>query len=143
MNDLISEASAAAERRAAPRHKVNLRASVIITAVTMNTQAGESEDAESYFVLQGQLLDVSKTGLALIVSRSDARELKRLGDDIVFRLLLPLPVEAIELEAAPVRYRQMDGTDRILVGAVITNMNGRDRILFMDFTEQFGDSRNP
>lgn len=54
------------------------------------------------------------------------------------RLLLPLPKKAIELDAAPVRYQQLDENrdDKFLIGAQITNMNSRDRILFMEFIRE-------
>lgn len=124
------------EKRVAPRYTVNLRSSVIITAVSYS-----SADNETYLVLQGRLLDVSRTGLALVISRTDLLELKQLGTDVVFRLLLPLPGQAIELEATPVRYQQLDDSEagQVLVGANITNMNGRDRIVFIDFIHQFED----
>ena len=135
MNNSHKEIVANEERRAARRYKVNLKASVIITAVNRTI-----DNEESYLVLQAQLLDVSKTGLALLISYTDASALKKSGGDLIFRLLLPLPAEAIELEVVPVRYRVLEGTSRILVGANITNMNGRDRILFMDFINEFEDS---
>lgn len=126
------------ERRAASRHKVNLDASVIITAV--KPAAGDA--SESYHILQAQLLDVSRTGLGLIISNSDIQQLKAFGDDLTFRLLLPLPAEAIELEAVPVRYERLNETEtrRIVVGANVTNMKGRDRVLFMDFINRFENS---
>ena len=148
MNALDKKINFNEERRVAARHKVNLKASVIITAVGRAAKAGKQEeedddDAESYLILQGQLLDVSRTGLALIISNADARELGKLADDLVFRLLLPLPAQAIELEAVPVRRQRLETskTGRILVGASITNMSGRDRVLFMDFIDRFEDGK--
>jgi hypothetical protein len=61
-----------------------------------------------------------------------------LGKDSVMRLLLPLPKKAIELEAVPVRYQQLDKkeADKVLIGALIRDMNGSDRILFMQFIRE-------
>ena len=125
----ISDAEA---KQIAPRHQVNLRSSVLITALA----ADESED---YYVLQGQLLDVSVSGLALIISNDDMLKLNELGDELKLRLLLPLPAQAIELEAVPVRYQKLNEgkAGKILLGAQITDMSGRDRILFMDFIHQY------
>jgi hypothetical protein len=118
------------ERRSAPRHKIGSESSILITAV--GDSAGNKE---SCFVLQGRLRDVSLSGVAIIISFKDMIELKSLGNDLTLHLLLPLSVKAIELDATPVRYEPLDGkgAGRILVGARITNMKGRDRILFMEF----------
>jgi hypothetical protein len=121
------------ERRAAPRYKIELHSSVLITAF-----GSSADDKESCLVLQGQMLDVSISGLGLIVSNADIKELIKLGKDSVMRLLLPLPKKAIELEAVPVRYQQLDkkDADKVLIGALIRDMNGSDRILFMQFIRE-------
>lgn len=133
MNDLSKKTSIEEERRVAPRYNINLKSSVLITAIRTS-----SDGEEDYLILQGQLRDVSITGLALIISSDNMRELKMFGEDFVLRLLLPLPIKAIELEAVPVRFQRIDKSKNgsILVGAHITNMNGRDRILFMDFIRE-------
>lgn len=130
MNELNKTTSADKERRVAPRYKISLKAPVLITAIT-----GATVDKEQYFVLRGQTLDVSISGLALIIPNSDWREIERLGRDCLLRLLLPLPSEAIELEVSPVRFQLLNESERgeILVGTHIINMKGRDRILFMEF----------
>lgn len=66
------------------------------------------------------------------------KELGIFGMDWVIQLLLPLPSGAIELEVTPVRYQRLDETemDEILVGTHITNMSGRDRVLFMEFIHE-------
>ncbi len=122
------------EKRAAPRYRVSLNSSVLITAVR-----GDDDNKEPYLFLQAQLLDVSRSGLALLISEENMGELALLGDDLVLRLLLPLPEKAIELEAVPARYKQFveSGKGKILLGASITNMNTRDRILFMNFINEY------
>ena len=133
MNDGYKKTNINEERRGAPRYKINLNSSVLITAIR-----NSGDDKESYLVLQGQLRDVSMTGLALIISYDDMCELEMFGDDLVMRLLLPLPVKAIELETKPVRYQRLDEseTGKVLVGTHIINMDGCERILFMDFIHQ-------
>jgi c-di-GMP-binding flagellar brake protein YcgR len=124
------------ERRAAPRHKVNLRFWVLITAVSNPTQ-----NQEQYFFLRARTLDVSASGLALIVSAEDVREIQRLGSESVMRLLLPLPGEAVELEAMPVRFVHMNSeSDEVLVGAKIINISDRDRERFMKFIRECENS---
>lgn len=133
INDSSKEPCVTEERRAAPRYKIELKSSVLITIIS-----NSATDKESYFVLQAQLLDVSISGLALIISSADMIELRELGNDSMMRLLLPLPKKAIELEAIPVRYQQLDKNkdDKILLGAQITDMNSFDRILFMEFIRE-------
>ncbi len=133
INDSSKEPCVKEERRAAPRYKIELKSSVLITIIS-----NSATDKESYFVLQAQLLDVSISGLGLIISVANMRELKKLGNDSMMRLLLPLPKKAIELEAIPVRYQQLDKNkdDKILLGAQITDMNSSDRILFMEFIRE-------
>lgn len=120
-------------RYIAPRYKVNLEGSVLMTAV-----APDENEEENYLALQGNLLDVSRSGLALIVSEEDQRELEAMGSKTVLRLLLPLPAQAIELEAVPVRYQPLtEGKNKVLIGAQIVKMSGRDQILFTDFIDQY------
>ena len=122
------------ERRQTPRHKNELKSLIQITAIS-----NSAEVKEPLFVLQGQLLDVSLSGLAMTISLNNVGELKLLEEDLSVHLLLSLPVKAIELDATVVRYRSLVGsrTVQILVGARITNMKERDRRLFMEFINHF------
>ena len=133
MNNFYKETISGEDRRIASRYKINLKSSVLITAIQ-----NSADEEEIYLILQGQLRDVSMTGLALIISYDDMQELTIFGEDSLLRLLLPLPVQAIELEAFPVRYQWLDESQNgeVLIGAQITNMNGRDRILFMEFIRE-------
>ncbi len=128
-----------AYRHVAPRHKINLKEPVIITAI------GKSiPDQEDYHVLQGRTLDISVSGLALIISSDTRQELKKLGDEWVMHLLLPLPAKSIELEVTPVRYQELSNSETgdVLVGTHITDMKGQDRIIFMEFINQFESGPN-
>lgn len=135
MSDDFGNTASVKERCIAPRHKVNLRASVLITAIAWDITGERAE--ERYLALQGQLLDVSRSGLALIISSADYRELEALGKEAVLQLMLPLPAQAVELEASPVRFERLNQGERVLLGAHITKMRGRDRILFMEFINQY------
>lgn len=130
MNEFYKQINPSTDRRIASRYRINLKSSVLITAIQIS-----ADGEESYLILQGQLRDVSVTGLALTISYDDMQELTVFGEDSLLRLLLPLPNQAIELEAFPVRYEWLDNseTNEVLVGAQITNMKGRDRVIFMDF----------
>lgn len=133
MSDENKNISGIRNQQIAPRHKVNLEGSVLMTAVAQN-EDGE----EQYLALQGNLLDVSRSGLALIISDEDHCELEALGNKTVLQLLLPLPVQAIELEVVPVRSEQLpQSKNKVLIGAQIVKMSGRDQILFTDFIDQY------
>ena len=135
MNNSDEKSVSGNERRAATRHEISLSSSVLITA-----SSGSADAKEPYLFLQGQLLDVSRSGLALIISTDDMRELQMLGSDPLLRLLLPLPTKAIELEASPVRFEHQEDENAevsVLMGAHITNMSSRDRILFMKFINDY------
>lgn len=90
------------------------------------------------------MLDVSVSGLPLLISDGDAREIDSLGTDLSIRLLLPLPEKAIELEVTPVRYKQSDENknSKVLMGTHIINMHARDRILFMNFINDYETLEN-
>jgi hypothetical protein len=55
----------------------------------------------------------------------------------MIRLLLPLPVKAIELEVSPVRYQPLGEAEKVLMGAFITDMKGSDRVIFMEFINDY------
>lgn len=78
INNSPGETGIKEEQRRAPRHKIELKSSVLITVISYS-----ADDKESYFVLQAQLLNVSISGLALIISNADMQALKRLGNNSV------------------------------------------------------------
>jgi len=139
MNEADKKSIPGGEQRVAPRYAVSLDASVLITAFR-----GDAENKESYLFLHGQLLDVSRSGLALHISEDDMQELNALGTGLMMHLLLPLPAKAVELEVELVRYRQIDEGEqgKVLVGTRITNMNTRDRILLMNFINNYETPQN-
>lgn len=118
------------ERRAAPRFKAELRASVLILAVR------GSEYPERFHALKGRTRDISSSGLALTISDGEMSQLARFGLDCQMQMILPLPKGAIELSAAPARYEWLAAERRWLIGARITEMNADDRALFIDFVNE-------
>lgn len=133
MNHFEKAVSLVKERRAAPRHIAELKAPVLITAIGLS-----GRDTEECLFMHGRTHDVSVSGLALIISNEDRQELSRLGNEWVMHLLLPLPKEAIEIEVTPVRFQPFASgkTGEILVGAHITRINDRERVLFLDFIHE-------
>ena len=133
MGESEDEKNKIAERRAAPRFKVNLKASVLIMIVWEG-----SVENERFLPLVGQTRDVSQSGIAVLISKGDLAEIEKLAGDWIMKLLLPLPSGSIELEAEPRRFQPFDERDagKVLVGAHITNMSGRDRIVFIEFIRE-------
>jgi hypothetical protein len=127
------------ERRYAPRYAVDFNAPVLVSAVKEDGSGGEQ-----LFPLRAVLHDVSDSGLALTVSRSDMAGLGRFGLDFRMRLLLPLPDGPLELEAEPVRFQRLregDSAGDFRVGAHITDMSGRDRARYMAFIAELSEGR--
>ena len=118
------------DRRVATRHIANLKAPVLITAICIG-----ADNREQCLFLQGRIVDVSLTGVALIISCEDRQELESLGNEWVMHLLLPLPSEAIELEVTPVRFQPIasERSDNVLIGAQISRIGTRERAVFMEF----------
>ena len=128
------------DRCVAPRHAANLQAAVLITAIGIG-----ADNREECLFLQGQTVDVSLTGVALIISLEDRRELESLGNEWVMHLLLPLPREAIQLEVTPVRFQPIrsERSEEVLIGAEISQMGTRERELFVEFIRDCESSSMP
>lgn len=118
------------ERRIAPRYKVRLETRVLMIA-EREVEGGQEE----VLPLSGYTRDISESGLALIVTGRDMVALSALGEGYTLRLVLTLPAGPIHVIVTPVRYQRLgdaEGSD-FLIGAQITDMCGRDRVLFMEF----------
>ncbi len=83
--------------------------------------------------LNGHTLDVSATGMALVVPAIRIGEHYLTGEDRRLRVKLELPGGPIEILMAPVRYESLE-EDQIesgyLIGARIIEMSGGDRADF-------------
>jgi hypothetical protein len=120
-------------RGVAPRFKVRLGVPVLVLV----TPSRNSPD-EQFLALQGEVSDVSESGLALTVSAGGMKELLSFGLDCTMQMVLPLPNGAVELQAAPARYQKLRGDEGngVMVGAYITDMSGRERARYMEFIGQ-------
>jgi hypothetical protein len=80
--------------------------------------------------LGGHTLDVSRTGLALIVSAIRIGEHYLAGADRKLHVKLELPTGPVEMKVATVRYECLDESREdtgYLIGARITEMSDQDR----------------
>lgn len=128
--DAVPPAGMVAERRAAPRYKVRLETRVLMIA-ERETGGGDAD----VLPLSGYTRDISESGLAVIITSRDMDALSALGEDYTLRLVVTLPAGPVQLTVAPARYQRLGETETadFLVGAQITDMSGRDRVLFMEF----------
>lgn len=126
----------AGERRIAPRYKVRLETRVLIIA-EQEAEGGQGE----VLPLAGYTRDISESGIALVISGEDMAALSELGDGYTLRLVLTLPAGPVQLTVTPVRYQRLGETEGadFLIGAQVTDMSGRDRVLFMEFIRGLAD----
>ena len=89
--------------------------------------------------LQGHTLDISTSGLALIVPAIRIGEHYLTGDDRRLWLKLELPEQTIDMQVAPVRYESLDTheTERgYLIGVKITEMTDEHRALYNQYVKR-------
>lgn len=86
--------------------------------------------------LAGHTRDMRATGLSLVVPDIRIGDQEIVGPDRTLRIVLELPSGPIEIQAAPVRYEQLDekGTEQgYLVGARITEISDSDCVRFVKY----------
>ena len=89
--------------------------------------------------LNGHTLDISATGLALVVPAIRIGEHYLAGSDRRVYLKLQLPGGPIEMKVATVRYEALEETDEetgYLIGARIVEMSDADRASFDKYLAQ-------
>lgn len=116
------------ERRIAPRRKVRLETGVLMMAAGVSVEGGEQ-----MITLTGHTYDISESGIGLVITSKDMQALSSFGFDYTLQLVLTLPSGPIELVIAPVRHQPLNEGKEYLIGAQITDMNGRDRVRFMEY----------
>jgi len=80
--------------------------------------------------LDGHTLDVSATGLALVVPAIRIGEHYLAGSDRKLHIRLELPSGPVEMWVATVRYESLEEETGYLIGARIMEMNDLDRASF-------------
>jgi|ERR1044071_6861978 len=80
--------------------------------------------------LDGYTLDVSSTGLALVVPAIRIGEHYLAGDDRKLHIKLELPAGPVEMRVATVRYESLEDGSGYLIGARILEMSASDRASF-------------
>ena len=85
--------------------------------------------------LNGHTLDVSSTGLALIVPAIRIGEHYLAGSDHRLYVKLELPSGPIEMKVATVRYESLEDESGYLIGARIVEMSDADRKSFEKYVQ--------
>ena len=88
--------------------------------------------------LDGHTLDVSATGLALVVPAIRIGEHYLAGSDRKLYIKLELPNGPVELKATAVRYESLDDDSGYLIGARILEMRDSDRATFEKYVSSRG-----
>src|SRR6185503_735171 len=83
--------------------------------------------------LDGHTLDVSTTGLALIVPAIRIGEHYLAGADRKLHVKLELPSGPVEMKLAAVRYESLEDDTGYLIGARILELSDTDRVSFAKY----------
>ena len=83
--------------------------------------------------LDGHTLDVSATGLALVVPAIRIGEHYLAGDERKLHIKLELPTGPVEMRVATVRYESLDDEAGYVIGARILEISDSDRASFDKF----------
>ena len=89
--------------------------------------------------LDGYTLDVSSTGLALVVPAIRIGEHYLAGDDRKLHIKLELPAGPVEMRVASVRYESLEDGSGYLIGARILEMSASDRASFDKYVASRAD----
>lgn len=112
-----------------PRYEVQAEAH-ISSVLVFDHEQNDDEDDEM-LVIMGYTHDISESGLGIIVPEGSIDELGVIGS--TFHIVLGLEQGSVDIEAEAVRYQRLEAGKGYLIGAHITNMNGRDRVLFLQY----------
>jgi c-di-GMP-binding flagellar brake protein YcgR len=118
-------------RRRARRARVRL--TFTLTLADLRTSSNGSRRLPS---LRGHTLDISTTGMALVVPAIRIGEHYLVGEDRRLHLKLELPSGPVELKLAPVRYESLEEDPEeagYLIGALISDMDQADRVRFDEY----------
>ena len=111
------------------RHSKRVRARLSFT-LSLSDPRISSNGHRRLPSLNGHTLDVSATGLALVVPAIRIGEHYLAGDERKLHIKLELPNGPIEMRVATVRYESLEDETGYLIGARIVEMSDADRASF-------------
>lgn len=111
------------------RHSRRVRASLSFT-LSLSDPRMNSNGSRRLPSLDGHTLDVSATGLALVVPAIRIGEHYLAGADRKLHIKLELPSGPVEMRVATVRYESLEDGTGYVIGARILEMSESDRASF-------------
>jgi hypothetical protein len=114
------------------RHSKRVRARLSFTLSLSDPRVG-TNGARRLPALNGHTLDVSSTGLALIVPAIRIGEHYLAGDERKLYVKLELPAGPVEMKVVTVRYENLEDSSGYLIGARILEISDADRATFENF----------
>jgi PilZ domain-containing protein len=116
------------DRRRAERFKVSLP-----VRVTRLAEPHSSSQPES---IEGQTVDLSSSGIAVILPAIRIAGHYLAGEDRKLELRLHLPTREVSIETKPVRYERLEDEETTLgylIGMTITGMSEADREVYQSY----------
>jgi hypothetical protein len=117
------------------RHSKRVAARLSFT-LTISDSRVNSNGSRRLPRLDGHTLDVSSTGLALIVPAIRIGEHYLAGDERKLHVKLALPTGPVEMKVATVRYESLEESGEesgYLIGARISEMSDQDRATYNSY----------
>src|SRR5678815_1551817 len=114
------------------RHSRRVRARLSFT-LSLSDPRTNTNGSRRLPSLNGHTLDVSSTGLALIVPAIRIGEHYLAGSERRLHIKLELPSGPVELKVVAVRYEGLEDESGYLIGARIVEMSNPDRANFEKF----------
>ena len=130
-----------AERSHAPRRKCE--APVRITFEPLNLSGIHVSTADGIY-MSGETVDVSRTGIAFMVSQIRIKENYLVGQERVLNVEIDLPGGKVRMKVVGRRYEREGihlSDERYLVGAEIVDMSKQDRDIYNQFLRYGGKRR--
>jgi hypothetical protein len=119
------------------RHSKRVRAQLSFT-LSLTDPKTNTNGSRRLPSLNGQTLDVSSTGLALIVPAIRIGEHYLAGSERRLYIKLELPSGPVELKVVAVRYESLEDESGSLIGARIVEMSNPDRASFEKYVISHG-----
>jgi hypothetical protein len=119
------------------RHSKRVRAQLSFT-LSLTDPKTNTNGSRRLPSLNGQTLDVSSTGLALIVPAIRIGEHYLAGSERRLYIKLELPSGPVELKVVAVRYESLEDESGYLIGARIVEMSNPDRANFEKYVISHG-----
>jgi hypothetical protein len=119
------------DRRRSKRQKVRL-----VFSISTASPAKNLNGARRIRTMEGHTLDVSASGLALVVPAITLDEHHLIGENRTLNLKLQLPVGPIEIQVKPVRYESLEDHETesgYLIGVQIVGISDEDRAKFTQY----------